>query len=252
MAEMDFRARQYAFAAHLRDPARHAAPEDVAPERVAVYRELMYRNVDEALTRAFPVLHALLAAPVWQAMVEDYFVTHRACTPLYPRMAEEFLAYLDAREMDADWPPFVQELARYEWAEADVLFDPQEIADCRVDAGVALLDGRVVPNPVLRAGAYRFPVHRIGPDYQPRQAPTVPTYLVVYRRRDDSAGFVELNAVAARLLELILLQDGRNGRQLLESIARELKHPSPAAVIEGGRDILQTLVDKDIVLGARA
>ncbi len=252
MADTDFKARQYAFTAHLRDPARHPAPDDVADERIAVYRELLYRNVDDALARALPVLHSLLAEEIWQAMVKHYFATHRARTPFYPRMAEEFLAYLATREAASDWPPFLEELARYEWAEAEVLLDPHDFAEHEVDADLALFDGCIVPNPVLRPAVYRFPVHRIGPDFQPREAPATPTYLVVCRRRDERAGFVELNAVAARLLELILLQDGRIGRELLEAIALELKHPAPAAVIEGGRDILQTLLAKDIVLGARA
>jgi len=252
MADVDFKTRQMNFAAHLRDPALHPAPGDVAAQRVAVYRELLYRNVEDALARAFPVLRGLLENGIWHAMVAHYFATHRARTPFYPRMAEEFLSYLAARDPAPEWPPFLAELARYEWAEAEVLFDPHELDDSVVDAELALLDGRVVPNPVLRPAVYRFPVHRIGPDYQPREAPSQPTYLVVCRRRDDRAGFVELNAVAARLLELILLEDGRSARALLEAIALELKHPVPAAVIEGGRDILQTLLDKDIVLGARA
>ena len=241
-----------AFAAHLRDPQRHPAPDDVAAPRVALYRELLYRNVDDALARAFPVLRALLDDGIWHALVADYFAAHRARTPFYPRMAEEFLNYLTTREAAPEWPAFLEELARYEWAEAEVLFDPRDITDSTIDADVALLDGRVVPNPVLRPAVYRFPVHRIGPDYQPREAPAQPTYLVVCRRRDDRAGFLQLNAVAARLLELILREDGRSGRELLAAIALELKHPAPAAVIEGGRDILQTLLDQDIVLGARA
>jgi len=252
MADADFTAQQRAFAAYLRDPATHPAPDDVAADRLALYRELLFRNVNDALARALPVLHGLMAESLWQAMVEDYFTTHRARTPLYPRMAEEFLAYLAGREADPRWPPFLAELAHYEWAEAEVLFDTAELAQCPVDADLSLLDGRVVPNPVLRPAVYRFPVHRIGPDYQPQEAPAQPTYLVVCRRRDDRAGFVELNAVAARLLELILLEDGRTGAELLSAIAVELKHPSPAAVIEGGRDILQTLLNQDIVLGARA
>jgi hypothetical protein len=34
------RAAQYAFAAHIRDPARAPAPADIAPRRMAVYTEL--------------------------------------------------------------------------------------------------------------------------------------------------------------------------------------------------------------------
>ena len=109
----------------------------------------------------------------------------------------------------------------------------------------------MVLNPALIAASYRFPVHRLTPGYQARTAPATPSLLLVWRRCDDSVGFMELNAVAARLLQLMQLDCGRSGAELLALIARELKHPTPAAVIEGGREILQSFVDKDIVLGAR-
>lgn len=252
MSEPHFKAVQHGFTAWLRDPPHHGLPTGVAPERMALYRELIYRNVDDGLGRAFPVLRTVLDAGIWQEMVTEFVAHHRASTPLYRRIAEEFLYYLADHRGPAAWPPFALELARYEWAEAEVLFDPHEIAQCETAAGLALLDGCVLPNPTLRAAAYRFPVHRICATYQPQQVAATPSFLVVWRRRDDSAGCMELNAVAARLLELIVLQDGRHGRALLEAIAFELKHPTPTAVIEGGREILQTFLAKDIVLGARA
>lgn len=252
MVEPDFKALQYAFTAHLRAPHQHPVPGGVAPERMAVYRELVYRNVEDCMAHAFPVLRSVMADASWHAMIGDYFSEHRAQSPLFPRMAQEFLGYLATRDPDPKWPPFLLELAQYEWLEADVLFDPRAIAEVGIDAEVDVLDGCVVPNPVLRAAVYRFPVHRISRAYQPREVPAVPTYLVVFRRRDDSAGLLELNVVAARLLELILAEDGRPARALLEAIRAELKHSQAAAVIAGGRDILQTFLDCDIVLGARA
>lgn len=251
MAERDFQAVQHNFCAYLRDPSGKAPPADVTPQRLALYRELVYRNIDEALARALPVLHSLLDAGVWQDMVNGFLATHRARSPLYAQMTQEFLFYLGHHHAPVANPPFLLELARYEWSKTQVLLDPRDAEQCSTDPGLSLLDGCVVPNLVLIADSYRFPVHQLGPDYQPRVAPAMPSYLVVWRRRDDGLGSMELNVVVARLLQLIGLQDGRSGGELLEAITLELKHPSPAAVIEGGREILQSFLDKDIVLGAR-
>ena len=77
-----------------------------------------------------------------------------------------------------------------------------------------------------------------------------PAWIVVYRDRHHKVGFIELNAVAARLLELIQADTGVSGRRLLEQIAAELAHPDPDTVITGGLEIMQNLYRKDILQGA--
>jgi len=249
---LHFQDVQYRFAAHLRDPAGHAPPDDVEERRVAVYRGLLYRNVEGFMANAFPVLRRLLDDARWHALIRDYFAHHLAHTPLFPKMPQEFLQFLTARAELPGYPPFMRELAHYEWLEAEVLFDTREVVDVEVDAVPDLEGGCPVPSPLARAHAYAWPVHRIGPDFQPDQLPTDPTYLVVYRRRDDTVGFMALNPVAARLLQLINDNDGRSGRALLEGIAQELGHPEPRSVIAHGLDTLATFLGRDIVLGTRS
>ena len=65
--------------------------------------------------------------------------------------------------------------------------------------------------------AYRFPVHRISETYKPVEAPEQPTFLVIFRSPDDDLGFLELNPVTARLLELIDANEEKTGRELLET-----------------------------------
>jgi len=75
---------------------------------------------------------------------------------------------------------------------------------------------------------------------------------VIYRQRDDQVGFMEINAVTARLLEL--LQDDASsatGSELLVQIAVEIDHPNPQVVSDGGKDILADLHGKDIILGTK-
>jgi len=247
-----FTAVQYALARHLRDPDHALAPADVDPRRLAVYRELLYNNVERFLAGYFPVLRRILGEHAWHAMIGDYFARHRARTPLFPQMPREFLRYLDELREGRDDPPFLRELAHYEWMEAALAIDPHEPDLERVDAGGDLLDGCPVLSPLAWPLRYAFPVHRIGPDYQPRAPGPQPTYLLLYRDAGDVVRFLELNTFSARLVELLGAADPASGRGLLERIARESGHPQPQAVIDGGAGLLADLRRRTVVLGVRA
>ena len=100
--------------------------------------------------------------------------------------------------------------------------------------------------------AYRYPVHRIGPDYLPMEKPGQPTCLFVYRDRQDSVRFIELNPLAARLVDRLKEnEDDQSGRQILMEIAGEIAHPDPEVIINGGRAVLDDMRAKEVVLGIK-
>lgn len=245
----DFQELQFAFTRHMRDPGAHAAPPGIEDRRLGVYRELLYNNIERFIANNFPVLKEITPEESWHAMVRDYFARHIARTPLFPKIPQEFLHYLESEREEPGDPPFLLELAHYEWVEAALLIDTREIDFDAVDPNGDLLEGVPVLSPLAWPLAYRFPVHRIRPDFLPQEAPGQMSYLVVYRDRHDRIGFMELNPVSARLVELIGTAEGRNGRALLQQIAEELQHPRPAMVVEGGRDVLDQLHARDVVVG---
>jgi len=246
----EFIRRQYAFAAHIRDPEANPAPADVEDRRMGIYRELFFNNVNEFLAGTFPVLNRIYGPAAWAVLVREYFSTHRAHSPLFLQMPREFLNYLEAERGErADDPPYLWELAHYEWVELALSVDSRELGDTPADAGGDLLAGHPVLSPLAWPLAYRFPVHRIGVDFQPAEPPDQPTYLVVYRDRDDDVGFLELNPVTARLIELLNADVPPTGAEALARIAAELNHPDPGVVVEGGLQILNDLKTRDIVLG---
>ncbi len=247
----DFRALQYEFTAHIRDPSRNPAPAGIEDRRLAIYRELLYNNVEGFMATSFPVLRSILPDSRWHAMIRAYFADHRARTPYFPKLAREFLHYLADKDADADEPPFLRELAHYEWLEIETMMDKREIDDEPVDATIGCLDGMPVLNPIARVQSYAYPVHRIGPDFQPQEPPAQPTYLVVYRDRNDDVRFMELNPMTARLIELIANAALESGRAMLAQIAAELNHPDPAVVMAGGDQILQELHTRGVLIGAR-
>lgn len=210
-----FQRAQYRFCAHLRDPKKHPAPAGLEARRLKIYTELFYNNVENFIASAFPVLRRITPDRRWHALIRDFFSRHRSHTPLFHRIAEEFLRYLEHERRDGGDPVFMRELAHYEWTELalSVVEDPPPST-----SDVLRL------SPLAWNLSYAFPVHRIGPTFQPHKPPAQTTHLLVYRTPDDAVKFMEVNAVTSRLLDLL---DGRRtARTALLRIARELKPPA--------------------------
>ncbi|WP_420465006.1 DNA-binding domain-containing protein [Panacagrimonas sp.] len=246
----EFQVIQYRFAAHLRDPLVQPPLPDLEARRLQIYRDLFYNNVESFLRNAFPVLRKLSSDDAWHARVRDFYSRHRCTAPQFYGLAEEFLHFLESeRGEHPDDPPFMTELAHYEWVEMVLSISEDDPTPDRADPNGDLLDGAPVLSPVAWPLAYAYPVHRIGPELQPQQPPPEPTYLVVYRNRQDAVKFLEVNAVTARLLQLIEEQPGVSGRELLLQIAADLQHPQPEQIVASGSDMLVGLRQRDIVLG---
>jgi uncharacterized protein len=246
----EFTHRQYAFAANIRDPENNPAPEGIEDRRMQIYRELFYNNVENFISGTFPVLRRIYSDADWHALVREYFSRHKSRTPLFHEIPREFLAWLEnehtGKPVD---PPFLFELAHYEWVELALSIAESPAVTEQVDPDGDLLNGIPVLSPLAWHLAYQYPVHRIGPDYLPQQPGDTPTCLVVYRDRDDAVGFLEINSVTKRLLELIDAGTNRTGHELLACIATEMSHPQPDVVIRGGTEILHNLLQKQILTG---
>lgn len=240
---------QRAFTAHVRAPLASPVPADVAPQRMAIYRELLRANIIGSLNACFPVLQRVLAPARWHALREDFFARHRCRTPIYRRVPDEFMRYLETEyAQTSDDPPFLIELAHYEWVELALSIDPAEISEDALDPLGDLWDGTVCVNPLAWLLEYRFPVHRIGPTFQPQSA-DVPTFIVVYRDRRDEIGFMELNAMSARVLA-VLQEGGMSGSGAVSVIANKLGLASANELRAVAMDLFALLRDRDVILGA--
>jgi hypothetical protein len=244
-----FTQTQRAFVATIRDPKNHSTPADVEERRMAVYRELIYNNVEDFLANTYPVLKEIVGEDAWHGLVREYFKEHRATTPLFMQMPGEFLAYLQQEREQADIDyPFMLELAHYEWTELELAVSEEKISMQDIDANGDLLDNRVVISPLTRVLGYQYPVHRIGTDFLPTEPES--TYLIVFRDRKDNVEFMELNQVTASLLNRI--QAGTQTTfEILQAISQELGHPDPDKVINFGIELLGDLQKRGVILGTR-
>lgn len=243
---------QYAFAAHLRDPANNPPPAGLEDRRLQIYRRLFIGNVTSLLAATFPVTRKLYGDAAWRRLIRSFYSTHKSHTPLFLEVPKEFIDYLqNEHTRSEDDPPFLLELAHYEWVELAISIADHDIEWDNIEREGDLLAGAPVQSPYAQVLAYSFPVHRVNADYRPTEPGSEPTRLIVYRDSRDKTGFMEINPVTARLLELLASQTTSSGRDLLQQIADELNHPKPQTVIDGGADILNRLRRAEVLLGTR-
>lgn len=243
-----FQDLQRAFAAHVRAPEVHPPPDGVPERRMRVYNELVFRTNEGLVGNAFPVLRSLLDTRRWEALIRAFLRYHASGTPLFQEVAGELVAFLEAgQHLPEGLPPFAAELAHYEWVELALTVDPEEADPDHADPNGDLLTGVPVLSPLAWPLAYRYPVHRIAPEFQPAAPPEQPTWLVVHRNRHDAVRFTELNALSARLIALIATEPAP-GAELLDRIAAESGADPAALRAEGARE-MQDWRESDILIG---
>lgn len=237
-------------ASFIRDPEHADGPAGIEARRLNIYRDLFYNNIEGFIRSGFPVIRTLFDNDAWHNLVRDFMIHHTCHTPYFLEISQEFLLYLsNPRNKRDDEPPFLRELAHYEWVELALDVADEDLTAIAFQPKGDLLDNIPVLSPLAWSLAYQYPVHKIGVSYQPSQAPAAATYLLVYRDSNDDVGFMEINSVTARMIEILLQEQSLTGRQVLEQIATELNHSDPQQVIAGGFEILKQLRSLDIILG---
>ena len=187
-----------------------------------------------------------MAEDDWQLMVRDFMIQHRCQRPLFNEIAQEFIDYLENERDCSNDPPFIKELAHYEWVELALSIANAEFRQRHVAAETDVLTLSLKRSPLAWLLAYQFPVHQIGINNQPAEPSAQPNFLLVYRNADDQVKFIELNPVSARLLEL--LDEGLTGVQAAADIAEDLQHPNADVVKNGARQMINDWLQRGIVV----
>ena len=248
----EFQQKQYAFAAHIRDPEQNPAPAGVEDRRMAIYRDLFFNNLHNLIGSTFPVIKKLHTREKFRSLIRAFMVHHQAQTPYFLEIPREFLAFLENEyELQDDDFPFLIELAHYEWVELALSVSVETNDEKAVDPEGDLLEGIPLPSALAWSFAYQYPVHRISPDFQPTEPGEAPTFLAISRKANDDMDFLELNPVTARLLELIEANEQDSGRELLLKLAQEINYADAEALVAHGAEAMRQMRTAEILLGTK-
>jgi len=245
---MDFKHLQHDFIAHLKDPENHVFAQDIEERRLNIYRELFFNNIVGFLSSGFPVLESLYSAENWRRLARQFMAGHHCRSPYFIDISKEFVEFLSTEyAVQANDPPFLQELAHYEWLELSVSIRKTS-AEIQIWDGTANFTALQF-SPLATLVSYHYPVHQISPEFQP-QEPSEPVYLVVYRDQQDEVNFVLLNPLTAHLLDLIQQQDSLGLEELLVALTPALPQFSAEQLSTAMHEILTQMLNKQILLPA--
>lgn len=254
MAEpaLTLRDQQFRLSRHIRDPEHNPPPPGIEDRRLQIYRELFYNNLEDLLSSNFPVIRRILDHGRWHTLIRAFLRDHRCKTPLFPEIGREFLRFVEARrDAGVDDPPYLLELAHYEWVELALEIDEARVDDTAHDAHGDLGQGVPVASPLAWALAYVWPVHQIGPDYLPAQPPAQPTFLLVRRGPDKRVHFSQINALTFRLLQRLGEFPDQTGLEHLSALAAEAGTPDREGFTRQGLHMLSQLHGSGAILGTR-
>ncbi len=243
---MSFQQHQAAFAAYIRNPEKNSLPNGVKPERMAMYRELFFNNINGFLTANFPILHSLLSSEDWQNLAQDFFEKHVCHTPHFSEIPEEFLAYLENERENSTDLPFLFELAHYEWVEMALSISEAEFEKMPLEN---LRNIRLKLSSVACALAYQFPVQKISLKFMPL-ATENPTFLVVYRNANDIVQFLEITPLTFQLLQLLENQPEQFAEIYLNQLVEFAPTISLQILKEKGIEILEDLAKRGVIVAA--
>lgn len=236
-----------ALAAHVRDPATHPGPPGIEPRRLKIYSDLVFNNLDGLLAGNFPVIRKTLSDADWQALLRRFLANHQSHTPLFTELGRELIAFLEARPDPQR--PWLAELAHYEWAELGL-----QLSDAAMpphDPDGDLLEGIPLLSPLAWPLAYRWPVNRIGPEFQPAQPSPEPTLVLLRREADGRIHFSALSPLLFRLLELVSANVDASGRELLLQLADEAGQTDFESFLREAAPMLQRLHAEGVLPGTR-
>lgn len=234
---------QRAFTQRIRQQGRPPLPDQVASDRMQVYESLIYHNLDELLGNAFPVIYSILDQVQWQALVTGFLMHHGSQTPFFYEVPEEFIAYLLTLEQ-GEYPGYLPELAHYEWVELALDLSPEVLDFSEINHQESLATAVLRLSPLAWPLVYQYPVHQIGPDYRSDKLSETPVHLLVYRNRQNTVEFMEIDAFTTRLLALIGSDELLTGQDCCRQLAKEMENPN---LNDRVFEILQTLRDNDIL-----
>lgn len=241
-----FQETQCEFIDHLKNPDVNKFDYGIEDRRLQVYRELFFNNVSGFLSSGFPILVSLYTKQNWLILARKFFAEHECKSPYFIDISKEFVEYLSSSyQLTESDPPFMLELAHYEWIELAISVRKQSHPLNYWDGNAEY--SAVQFSELATLLSYQYPVHQISHEFQPQES-SERFYLVVYRNEQDEVNFTLLNEVSAHMLNIIQEQGIVAVNTLIDIMIDAMPQLDPAQVKAGTVQTLEQLLSQQVLV----
>ncbi len=193
------------FGAMLRGP--YSALTNTGREKI--YYHLLRANLHEVLANIYPRVIDNVGAENWAFLLDEFLRQHRAATPYFYQLPDEFLSFLWHNKAEYEQWPWLWALAHFEWMEL--------VATVADEALPAPNTALIRCTPLLYYCQYEYAVYPLDKEYTALARRAYPWQGVVYRNGQHEVQWFALEPWPALLLQAIL--------QHKECSIEELVHP---------------------------
>lgn len=243
-----FRNTQQQFTHAIRNPDSANVVDADEARRLAVYQSLFFNNIMNFLQSGFPVIFGILTSAQGSALAREFFARHSCRSPYFAQISQEFVEFLSTSPAClADYPPWLPELAHYEWLELDVSIRKTAFE-------VAFWDSNDLPfrfsvSPLATLASYTYPVHLLGPDCRSPEVSENRYYYVVYRNREEEVAFTVVNPLTAMLVNMIeQAEEALSVPDIVSGLCEQAPTLPPEQIESGARQTLSDMLKSGILI----
>lgn len=160
---------------------------------LAIYQRSYIARLRDCMRKVFAALEYALGEELFEAFADMYLETHPSNSYNLTGLGEKFAEFLEATRPDAheavkeDWPDFMIELARFEYA-TNILFDEEEKSHGEL-ATLETREENLALVSVFGLFAFRFPIRPYYSAFVQGEAPPLPalqaSYCAIVRQRHN-------------------------------------------------------------------
>lgn len=229
-------------------------PDGVTHEKMGVYRQLLKANFHQILSQGFPLSKSILQNGDWDDLVDSFFSDHHCKTPYFSEISREFVDFIGNLSTENQvLPPFMYELAHYEWVELGLMTAPDYQCSKEDVAFVPMHDHfvhRLWLSELAWPLVYRYPVHRLNAENSMNfhNPPDLPTFILVYRDPDHEVRFIEITEMTYHLLVCLQSHPGHTLNNIIDYLLKLMGNPcSFEALFQPASDMVNDFLQRGVI-----
>lgn len=218
-----------------------------SPDRMKVYSEAIYNNVEETLTFAYPITLALLTNKEWQKLTKDFFAYHPCRTPIFREMPKELMLFAKEKRYDLIFNrPYLLDLLEFEWVEIEI-YNMKDLPIEPFLLGKELLDHPLYFNPEQRLLDFSYPVFKNFKELASSSKGNYP--LLCFRHAETKqVHFIQLSLFFAATITL-MQQEVIDARKALLITADAFRIANKQRALDSGKHFFSDLFRSGAILG---
>lgn len=126
----------------------------VIEKNIKQYRRLVFNNVYDSISSAYPITKKILGKKRWKKLVHRFFSSQKIQSPQIWYMPKEFKDYIIDKELELQNKyVFLEDLLQFEWLEIEVFMMPDEAIEFLSKTNHYYI------NPEIRLMSVAYPIH---------------------------------------------------------------------------------------------